>query len=295
MKSFFCAIFFLQFMLAVSGYVQKKYQPPFFVFNNGLRDDMYNTVEKQVDLLRSLGYDGMEKEGFDGLDVLLKELDKRAKKLFCIYMNVNIDPGKPHYDERLAETLRKLKGRRTMLWINITSNEHIYPPSSHAGDTAAVRIIRNVADLASAQGLRIMLYPHTWLWLERFDHGLQLVQMINRQNVGITFNLPHYLAQAQPGEEQQIPLLLQKAGKKLFAVSICGATITEKKDDANIWNNLIQPLGQGNFDNSVILKTLKQMKFDGPVGLQCYNIKGDRKDMLKQSMDDWNDMIKKIN
>ncbi|MEX6690308.1 sugar phosphate isomerase/epimerase family protein [Danxiaibacter flavus] len=295
MKSFFCSVFFLQLIFAISSYGQKKYQPPFFVFNNGLRDNMYNTAEKQVDLLHSLGYDGMEKEGFDGLDTLLQELDKQQKKLFCIYVNVNLDPGKPYYDARLAETLKKLKGRGTMLWINITSSEGIYPPSSHAGDTAAVRIIRDVADLANTQGIRIILYPHTWLWLERFDHGLQLVEMINRQNVGITFNLPHYLAQARIGEEQQIAGLLKKAGKKLFAVSICGATITEKKDRANIWDSLIQPLGQGNFDNATILKTLKQIKFDGPVGLQCYNIKGDKKAILKQSMDAWNVLIKKIN
>ena len=92
----------------------------------------------------------------------------------------------------------------------------------------------------------------------------------------------------------KIPNLLKKADKKLFAVSICGATVPEDKNRSTLWNSLIQPLGRGTFDNRIILKTLKEMDFKGPIGLQCYNIKGDKYEILESSMKGWKEIIKKL-
>lgn len=271
-----------------------SFSPPLFVFNNGVKDEKYNTPGKQVTLLKSLGYAGMEKNGLNAFDSTQQELDKQGLKMFTIYVNVNLDPGQPHFDSRLPGVLQKLKGRETMLWLNITSKGGAYPPSSSAGDTTAIRLVRKIADMAERSGIKIMLYPHIWFWLENFELGLGLVEKIDRENVGITFNLPHFLAQAEPGEEVQIPNLLKKADKKLFAVSICGATVPQDKNRSTLWNSLIQPLGWGTFDNRIILKTLKEMTFTGPVGLQCYNIKGDKYEILESSMKGWKEIIKKL-
>ena len=54
-----------------------------------------------------------------------------------------------------------------------------------------------------------------------------------------------------------------------------------------IWSHLIQPLGEGTFDNRWLLSRLEKIGFTGPVGLQCYNIPGDKRDILSRSATWW--------
>ena len=261
---------------------------PFFVFNNGVKDATYDTPAKQVTLLKRLGYDGMEKNGLDDFAEVQGELDRQGLKLFTVYVNVNLDPHQPAYDPRLPEVIRSLKGRPTMLWLNITSRAGTYAPSSREGDAAAIAAVGEIADMARASGIRVMLYPHVWFWLETVDHAISLVEKLGRPDVGLTFNLPHWLAQTRPEDEKGLRDLLARARPHLFAVSINGATnIADKSDRGTIWKSLIQPLGQGTFDTYALLETLVDLGFEGPVGLQCYNVPGDKADILAQSMAAW--------
>lgn len=131
---------YLTAVLFMNCGIAKSQKNPLFVFYNGINSDTYNTPQKQVALLKELGYAGMEKSGFEGVDELLAELDRQGLDLFTIYANINLDPNQPHFDARLTEVLPKLKGRKTMLWLNVTSKSKTYPTSSSAGDTAALRL-----------------------------------------------------------------------------------------------------------------------------------------------------------
>src|SRR3546814_3274908 len=51
---------------------------PFFVFNNGVKDAIYDTPEQQVRLIKLLGYDGMEKIWADDQVEMLDALDKHG-------------------------------------------------------------------------------------------------------------------------------------------------------------------------------------------------------------------------
>jgi dUTPase len=46
-------------------------------------------------------------------------------------------------------------------------------------------------------------------------------------------------------------------------------------------------LGQGSFDTYVFVKMLIDNGYRGPIGLQCYNLKGDATETLTQSMQIW--------
>jgi sugar phosphate isomerase/epimerase len=274
--------------VAESSPAKRALANPFFVFNNGVKDVIYDTPAKQVALLKKLGYAGMEKDGLDELAEVQAELDRQGLKLFTVYVNVNLDPGEPAYDPRLPEVIRSLKGRETMLWLNVTSKAGAFAPSSRQGDAAALRVIGEIADLARASGLRIMLYPHVWFWLESVPHGIDLVEKLDRPEVGLTFNLPHWLALTRPEEEKSLRDLLARARPHLFAVSVNGATnLVNKRDRGTIWKSLIQPLGQGAFDTCDLLETLVELDFRGPVGLQCYNLPGDKAEHLARSMAAW--------
>jgi sugar phosphate isomerase/epimerase len=273
---------------ALAGDAKRALANPLFVFNNGVKDETYDTPAKQVALLKKLGYAGMEKNGLDDFTQVQAELDRQGLKLFTVYVNVNLDPGEPAYDPRLPEVIRSLKGRETMLWLNLTSRGGTFASSAREGDATARRLVGEIADLAAASGLRVMLYPHVWFWLENVPHAIELVEALKRPNVGLTFNLPHWLALTPPAGEKSLRELLVRARPHLFAVSVNGASnLDDKSDRGTIWKSLIQPLGQGSFDSCGLLQTLVELDFHGPVGLQCYDIPGDKAGHLAQSMTAW--------
>jgi sugar phosphate isomerase/epimerase len=67
-------------------------------------------------------------------------------------------------------------------------------------------------------------------------------------------------------------------------VSINGADV---KRPGYSWDRLIQPLGRGDFDVCDFLKKLRAAGYRGPIGLQCYAVKGDPAENLKQSITAW--------
>ena len=97
----------------------------------------------------------------------------------------------------------------------------------------------------------------------------------------MTFNLCHALA---VGDEDKIPALLKEAGPLLFTVTLNGADAGVKGPQ---WNRLIQTLDRGSYDVGIVLRTLKRLGFDGPIGLQGYGLTGDRRDNLARSIGAW--------
>jgi len=72
-------------------------------------------------------------------------------------------------------------------------------------------------------------------------------------------------------------------------ITISGANnvITQK---TTIWDDYILPLGSGNFDTYGLLKyCLKNLKLKVPIGVQCYNIKTDKYQLVKHTMSVWNE------
>jgi sugar phosphate isomerase/epimerase len=186
------------------------------------------------------------------------------------------------YDPRLREIVALCRGSDVMIWPNITSKQ--FKNSAPAGDDIAAAGLRELADLCDANGLRIALYPHVDMWLHRLEDALRVVKKVNRKNVGLTFNLCHAL---MDGAEDRIPALITAAAPHLFVATINGA---DRGAAANETGRIIQPLDKGTYDVSLVLKQLKAVGFTGPVGLQCYNIKGDPRVLLAGSMAAWQEM-----
>ena len=144
----FTAVFSLLYLFyGLQLAAQEAKRNPFFVFNNGIADEQINTPEKQVMLLKSLGYDGMEKKGLDGFAETLAALDKHGLKMYTMYLNIDLDNKQQPYDKRLKEVFRMLQGRETMPWFYITSKQ--YKPSSRENDPVAVAILLEIADMAN--------------------------------------------------------------------------------------------------------------------------------------------------
>jgi len=242
-------------------------------------DSQKRTLEQQAALLEELGYDGAGHLWLDNLEERIKTLDAHGLRLFQVYLQVNIaaDANSP-YDPRLKESLPLLRGRKTMLALLMSGAA----PSDPALDERAVALVQEIADMANEAGVRVALYPHSGNWLEHVEDGLRIVQKAKRPNVGVMFNLCHWL---KVDDEKNLKPLLTSAMPHLFAVSIHGADRAEEIHAGT--GNWIQPLGNGSFDVGALLDTLRELGYQGPVGLQCYGIPGDARDHLTKSMTDW--------
>jgi len=257
---------------------------PFFAMDTGTKDTKHQTAKQQVEMLKELGYDGIGCTAGKDLAEMLKEMDKNGLRLFAVYLGANIDADQPKYGPELKEAIEVLKGRNAIIWLFVLSKK--YKPSSPEGDAHAVEVIREIADMAADAKLRVALYPHYGFWVERVEDAVRMAKKANRKNVGVTFNLCHWL---RVDDESNMESLIKSAMPHLFVVSINGADSGGKD-----WKRLIQTLDRGSFDMYRFLKTLEDAGYNGPIGLQGYGIGGDAYENLERSMSAWRKLSKKL-
>lgn len=263
----------------------EDFRPPFFALCMDTHDAKKRNLADQAALLKELGYDGAGHLWLDQLSERLATLDAAGLKLFQIYLRVSLKSGEPAYDARLKEMLPRLKGRETMLALLVTGGK----PSDTTLDARAVAVVTEIAGLAAGAGLRVALYPHRGDWLERVEDTVRVAKQVNRPNVGVMFNLCHWLA---VDDESHLEAVLKLAQPHLFAVSLHGADQAEAIHAGR--GNWIQPLGSGRFDVVRLLRLLKAQGYGGPIGLQCYGLPGDAREHLARSMKAWRGMLEQV-
>jgi sugar phosphate isomerase/epimerase len=254
---------------------------PFFALCMDTHDAKKRSLPEQAALLRELGYDGAGHLWLDLLPERLKTLDAVGLKLFQVYLRVDVaTDSQPPYDPRLKEMLPLLRGRGVQLATLVSGGK----PSDESRDPRAVELLREVAELAGPFGVHVVLYPHGGDWLERVEDAIRVAGKVDRSNVGVMFNLCHWL---RTDRERHYRALLERAGSRLLAVSINGA---DTFDEQPGWDRYIQPLDRGSFEIAAFVRTLRELNYSGPIGLQCYGLGGDAREHLARSMAAWRRM-----
>jgi sugar phosphate isomerase/epimerase len=263
------------------AYVAGAAPNSFCVFDNGLHGTNLASLEAQLDLVKEIGFDGLtwRTDSPARIQQLFEGAKRRGLKVCAIYANLDLKDGKLVYDPRLNEIIPLCRGTDTLLWPNLTSRQFLN--SDPAGDDIAVAGLRELSSRCASNDVRIALYPHANLWVHRVEDALRLVKKVDRPNVGLTFNLCHALFD---GAEDRVPALLEAVAPHLFIVSLNGA---DSHPAERGWPQLIQPLGQGSYEVAIVLNKLRAIGFQGPVTLQCYNLKGDPRTHLAASMLAW--------
>jgi len=250
---------------------------PFFPFCIDWHDAKKRSFEQQAEMLKTLGYDGVGHLWLDGVAERLKTLDAVGLRLYQITMTVDIASGKPAHDRRFQDVLALVKGRNVQFALLVGGAK----PSDTSADPRAVEVLREMSDLARDSGSQLLLYPHQGNWIERIEDAVRVADKVDRPNVGVMFNLCHWL---RVDKQRDYKPLLKRAMPRLWAVSINGADVFDEKPG---WERYIQPLDRGSFDVGTFLKTLKELGYKGPIGLQCYGIGGDAQEHLARSMTAW--------
>ncbi len=265
----------------------QEFSPDFFVYEWGLRKAQSDQPEYWCELMNKVGFDGMELMGLDRADEMLPVLKKKGLKLYTLYIKIDLDAEVP-YREDLKEYIKKWNGDVPYIWLHVHSKK--YKPSDPAGDERCMEIINELADFAKPTGLKLVFYPHVNQWLEKVSDGARLAEKINRDNVGASFHLAHFLMK---DDTDKLKEKLTQAMPYLFLVSINGA---DDGDTHNMgWDRMVQPLGMGSYDVYHVLEILKDLGYKNPVGLQCYNIEGEAENFLAYSTDTWRKYIFRLN
>lgn len=257
--------------LAVPMTDQALAAPPFFVFDNGVGRGSW-TPEQQAQTLKELGYDGISYNYTTPEDLARWQQAVAAQRLriFGLYVHTYLDAPEP-FDVRLPEAVRMLKGSGTVLWITVRESKR---PGNH--DARAVAIVQQVADLARTHGVQVALYGHAGFYVEHAADSARIVSTANRPNLGATINLCH---EYMSGVGHRLDATLAAVAPKATIVSINGADLASK--------TYITRLDQGDFDMVAYLRTLKAAGYDGPIGLQAYNVPGDTRENLAANIAAW--------
>lgn len=279
-------ITFSIFLITLQSAFAQKVRNQFFALYNIIRgDSIHNSLDKQVEFVKNAGFDAIEISQIEQFAQMKSAIDKNQFKGAFFYVKLKLEP--PFYDTCLEDCIKQLKGTDVIISPFIVSETKRYKPSTHDADTLATHLLQQIGDMANESGLEVAIYPHYSFYVERTEHALSLAKKANRKNVGLTFNLCHWLATTNEQERKMLKPHLKELNPYLKMMTISGANdvITENKV---IWDDYILPLGQGTFNTfGLVSFMIKDLKYKNPIGVQCYNIKGDKVALVKNTISVW--------
>lgn len=285
-------LFFLLLLVSANGWAQRgrKVQNPFFTLHNAIRgDSTYKTFDQQVAFIKSLGYDGVEINQLDSFEGMKAALDKYGFTGSYFYLKIDLDSP---LDPRIEPAIRALKGTQAVVAPYIISSQKRFAAPSASADSLVIQHLRSVAEWAREAHLPVAIYPHLGYYVQQTEHALRLAQQIDRPTVGLTFNLCHWLATTPRANRSDWKRLLTDLKPYLKMMTISGANNVDASATTNgpngVWEQYILPLGTGSFDTYELVRfAVQDLAFRGPIGVQCYAMKGDKPTNLHNAIAIW--------
>lgn len=287
-------LLFLATLLAIPQFaLSQKIKNKFFPLHNIIRgDSVYNTYDKQVALIKNAGYDAIEISQLESFEGMKEALDKHHFKGSYFYIKLNVED--PVIDPRLKGYIRQLKGSGTVIAPYIMSDAKKYVEPVPKADSIVVKLVGEIGDWAREAGLQVAIYPHYNYYVQRLNHTADLVKKINRPNVGLSFNLCHWLATTDADGRKSLRKDLAELSPYLKMVTVCGANnvISTKPKQ---WDDYILPLGSGDFDTYGLLRyIIRDLHYKGAIGAQCYAIKRPKLELVQNTIAVWQGYKKQL-
>ncbi|KPK51171.1 MAG: hypothetical protein AMK72_00305 [Planctomycetes bacterium SM23_25] len=241
------------------------WQDHHFAMTNWFYRHMWGEPATQIEILAERGYGGAmlslkdDPKRWKMLPAYLGALKKHNMRLTAIHARFYIEDGT--YPQVIKDNLPQLKDTKVVLVPSVGSRKKLDRKDPKAVEMA-VKILREMSDDAKKYGLGgIAPYMHIGNWIETI----------------VMFHLHHWQA---VGNRDLAKLRedLTKAKPYLMVVVIQGTD----KDKATH-----KILGEGSFDMAPLVRTLREIDYQGPLGTMGYTQTGDIPAKLDRAFKAW--------
>ncbi|MCC7191850.1 MAG: hypothetical protein IT444_03615 [Phycisphaeraceae bacterium] len=207
------------------------------------------TTTQRVSLLRQLGYAGLgtrmkHPNDVETAKILLDQMDAHNLHLLSVQISGDVATGK--FSAPLVEVTRLLADRDTLIELTLMSSSIHDRTSAARADGRAIDLIRRVLDLATSNGLRVVLRPQAGSWLESIEHAVRLGMRVNQADLGLVFSLVDEPNLSDEELESRLQLALPR---------LCSVAISDPTD--RIYHDLFSKLIRGGFAGPIMLQPIK--------------------------------------
>ena len=257
------------------------WQDHHFAMTNWFYEYKWDEPASQVDILAECGYGGAmlslkdDPKRWKMLPAYLAALKKHNMRLTAIHARFYIEDGT--YPQVIKDNLPLLEGTQVVLVPSVSSRKKLDRKDPEAVKMA-VKILREMGDDAEKYGLGgIAPYMHIGDWIETIDDNVRIAKAVDRRNVGVMFHLHHWQAVGNRDFER-LREDLTKAKSHLMIVVIQGTD----RDKATH-----KILGEGSFDMVPLVRILREIDYQGPLGTMGYTQSGDIPTKLESAYKAW--------
>jgi len=258
------------------------WQDHHFVMTNWFYRYKGNDPAAQVQILAERGYDGVvlslkdEPGRWRMLPAYLEALEEHGMTLTGIHTRFYVED--ESYPDVVKKNLPLLEGTKALLIPSVGSRTNLSRTDPEVVERAA-KILREKSDDARRFGLGgVAMYTHIDNWVETVDDAIRAAKAADRRNVGTIFHLHHF----QATNSTDLAGTLRRAKPYLMCVIIQGT------DEDRATHKI---LGEGSFDMTPLVSTLRAMDYQGPLGTMGFTQSGDIPGKLERARKAW-DAIK---
>ncbi len=247
------------------------------------------SIHEALCLSKEIGYDGVELWGMEphisheATPERIKEIRLMAEDYGLCITGISTYEGRfsTACDEECLKTVERFEKYMEILanlnagMIRIACGGPNAFLAEHYHYEKAAYWIKKCADIAKGYGKKIIMEIHNNSLIETADSALELLDMIDRGNVGVIHDAGNmYITDTNYSHES-----IRKLGKKIFHVHVKGEKrISDKKLPASFENRtkhgieLFQQtlLKDSAVDYLPVFKALKEIGYDGYVSSECF-------------------------
>ena len=252
--------------------------PEFGVMANS--DDMRrNTSAENAALMKEIGYKSVTVSCGPGqFEDSIKAYRDVGLRVGAVYVGWTTDGRSVSFNIPIDLVFERLRdtGAIVMIHTNVAKGAQVT-------ERRIAEQLLPLAEQAEKAGVTVAIYPHVGNRLPTFADAARVADAVKHPALGACFNLCHFLKQ---NDAADLPAILRAGKDRIKLVTVNGAAVGNTR--AMDWDKLIQPLGQGEFDLAQLLELIcGELKYEGPIYVQCYNLKAPARTILQGTFDRW--------
>ena len=267
---------------------------PLYAFDNYFESAgrPYPTAERW-DIVKELGYDKI----WFSINFTMPERVERMKRIpldrartglgviaYTIVELANPFPDSPNVFD-LMDCLQS--GDTVEIALTAGWKQSVSDPSL---DAEAIPILQRILDEAGKRGLTVSLYHHFGFWMQEIEDCVRVAKAMNHPRLKVSFCASHWYCSHHAEVAPDVGGAIALCAPWLHLVNTCGSRPTPAGSSFPL-PTTIEVFGEGTFDQTSLLRALRDHHFTGGLGFQGYGIPGDPKENLAASLCNYRKII----